>query len=119
MATPIYERWDIVAVPFPYTEGDRAQRRPALIVSGRALAQRHGLYWVAMITSAENTPWRDDVAIRAGAETGLPIASVVRAAKIATVRGDRIERRLGMLRSHERALVHAALLRYLGGVPTK
>ena len=37
-----------------------------------------------MITSAENRSWAGDVAI-AGAATGLPAASPVRTAKIATV----------------------------------
>jgi mRNA interferase MazF len=38
-----------------------------------------------MITSAENRGWPGDVAITNLAEAGLPAASVIRAAKIATI----------------------------------
>jgi mRNA interferase MazF len=38
-----------------------------------------------MITAAENAGWPGDVAIGASAGTGLPIASIVRTAKIATI----------------------------------
>lgn len=30
---PIFEQGDIVRVPFPYTDRDTRQRRPALVVS--------------------------------------------------------------------------------------
>lgn len=38
-----------------------------------------------MITSAENRAWPDDVAITELAETGLPVPSLIRVAKIATI----------------------------------
>jgi mRNA interferase MazF len=80
-AAPAIAVWDIVAVPFPYTDRPTRQRRPALVV--RRL-DPGGLLWVLMITSAENRGWTGDVAV-AGAATGLPVASLVRTAKIATV----------------------------------
>ncbi|MBS0366200.1 MAG: hypothetical protein JSR67_10300 [Proteobacteria bacterium] len=45
----------------------------------------HGLLWVLMITSAENRGWPGDVAIPDLETAGLPAASVIRAAKIATI----------------------------------
>jgi mRNA interferase MazF len=56
-----------------------------LIVSAPALARRHGLLWVAMITNADNPSWPDDVAIDDLAGAGLRKPSVVRPAKLATV----------------------------------
>jgi mRNA interferase MazF len=80
-----FEPGDIVKVPFPYTDRATRQRRPAMVVSAPALEDDHGLLWVVMITSAENRAWPDDIAITELAETGLPVPSLIRVAKIATI----------------------------------
>lgn len=80
-----FEPGDVIKVPFPYTDRPTRQSRPALVVSAPALEERHGLLWVLMITSAENRGWSGDVAVRNLAVAGLPAASVVRTAKIATI----------------------------------
>jgi mRNA interferase MazF len=81
---PIFEQGDIVKVPFPYTDRPTRQRRPALVVSTRRV-QSLGLLWVAMVTSAENRAWPDDVAIDDLSAAGLPAASIVRPIKLATI----------------------------------
>lgn len=80
-----FERGDVVKVPFPYTDRSTRQSRPALVVSTRAALERHGLLWVVMITSAENRGWPGDIAIGGLVSAGLPVPSVVRTAKIATI----------------------------------
>ena len=80
-----FERGDVVKVPFPYTDRSTRQSRPALVVSSAELADRHGLLWVLMITSAENRGWPSDVPLNDLARTGLPVPSVIRTAKIATI----------------------------------
>ena len=81
---PRFEPWQIVAVPFPYVERPIQQRRPTLIVAA-GLGPAHDLLWVLMITAAANRRWPDDVAIDDHSAAGLPIPSVVRTAKIATI----------------------------------
>jgi mRNA interferase MazF len=83
MAT--FRRGDVIKVPFPYTDRATRQHRPALVVSSAALEEAHGLLWVLMITSAENRAWPGDVAIAGLEAAGLPAASVIRTAKIATI----------------------------------
>lgn len=83
MAT--FRRGAVVKVPFPYTDQATRQSRPALVVSDAPFAAANGLLWVMMITSAENRGWAGDVAIRDLARAGLPVASVIRTAKIATI----------------------------------
>ena len=81
---PRFERWSIVSVPFPYVERPIRQRRPALVVlAGMGAAQ--DLLWVLMITAAANRGWPQDVAIDDHVAAGLPIPSIVRTAKIATI----------------------------------
>lgn len=80
-----FSQGDVVKVPFPYTDRSTRQSRPALVVSTEALEDAHGLLWVLMITSAENRGWPGDVAIANLATAGLPVPSVIRTAKIATI----------------------------------
>lgn len=80
-----FEAWEVIKVPFPYTDRPVRQRRPALVLRATPIQQDHGLLWVLMITSAENRGWPGDVAIRDLAMAGLPADSVVRTAKIATI----------------------------------
>jgi mRNA interferase MazF len=110
---PGFSRGDVVRVPFPYTDRSTRQFRPALVVSSGDLEEKHGLLWVLMITSAENRGWPGDVSIGVLSGTGLPVASVVRTAKIATIEaGDAT--RLGRLPAATWRKVHARLERELG-----
>ncbi len=82
---PDFEVWDIVKVPFPYTDRPVRQRRPGLVVAAGSLLADHRLLWLAMITSAANRGWMGDVAVSDLDQAGLPIPSIVRPAKIATI----------------------------------
>ena len=80
-----FRQGDVVKVPFPYTDRSTRQSRPALVVSRGGIEDAHGLLWVVMITSAENRGWPGDVPVNNLATTGLPVPSVIRTAKIATI----------------------------------
>lgn len=101
---PTFDVWDVVKVPFPYTDRPVRQRRPALVVAAGDLQTYHCLIWVLMITSAENRGWPGDVEISDPSAAGLPAPSVVRTAKIAAI-DVRDAERLGSLPSVERAAV--------------
>ncbi|KKX34171.1 type II toxin-antitoxin system PemK/MazF family toxin [Rhizobium sp. LC145] len=88
---PIFEQGDVVRVPFPYTDRDTRQRRPALVVSNGPIGENAALLWVVMITSAENRPWLGDVRIPDHLKAGLPAPSVVRPVKIVTVEAKHVE----------------------------
>ena len=83
---PTFRQGDVIKVPFPYTDRPTRQSRPALVVSAGAIEDLHGLLWVAMITSAENRGWPGDVAVNSLSLAGLPVPSVIRTAKIATIK---------------------------------
>jgi mRNA interferase MazF len=104
--------WDIVKVPFPYMAGQMQQRRPALVISLGQPTDSPFVVWVLMITSAENRPWPGDVPISDLATAGLPVASVVRPAKVATVEIARLER-IGTLPARDEAGVRRHLRRLL------
>ena len=82
---PSFRQGDVIKVPFPCTDRPTRQSRPALVVSAGGIEEAHGLLWVVMITSAENRGWPGDVAVTNLAAAGLPVPSVIRTAKIATI----------------------------------
>lgn len=92
-----FRQGDVVKVPFPYTDSSTRQRRPALVVSSGGIEAAHGLLWVVMITSADNRGWPGDVLVQDLKRAGLPAASIVRTAKIATIEASDAAR-LGSLR---------------------
>ncbi len=102
------EVWDLVKVPFPYTNRPVQQRRPALVVAVPDAPGAPRLLWVLMVTSAANRGWPGDVVVSKLAEAGLPAASVVRSAKIATIEASDAER-IGSLPMADRVQVTAAL----------
>ena len=112
---PGFEAWDIVKVPFPYTDRPVRQRRPALVIAAGELEAAHGLLWLAMITSAANRGWSGDVAVSDIAAAGLPIPSIVRPAKLATIEARDAER-LGTLPPADRPAVRDYFERRLSGL---
>ncbi|MBS0582079.1 MAG: type II toxin-antitoxin system PemK/MazF family toxin [Proteobacteria bacterium] len=104
-----FESGDVVKVPFPYTDRATRQRRPALVVSAAPLQKNHGLLWVLMITSAENRGWDGDVMVSDLDAAGLPVPSVIRTAKIATIEARDAEA-LGRISARQRTQVHKKLL---------
>jgi mRNA interferase MazF len=113
MAT--FKPWEVVKVPFPYTDRPVRQHRPALVIAAGAIEAVYGLLWVLMITSAENRRWDHDVVVSDLDGAGLPAPSVIRCAKIATIEaGD--AGRIGILAQSDRMRVAANLTRILAGV---
>lgn len=75
----IYDPFDIVVVPFPFTDSSKTKRRPALVLSQKtAFSSKINHSVLAMITSAKNDPWPLDVNITHGESSGLTAPSVVR-----------------------------------------
>ena len=111
---PGFERGTIVRVPFPYTDRDTRQHRPALVVSNGEIGLGADLLWVVMITSAANRRWDSDVAItETYQDCGLPVPSLIRTAKIATIDSAAADP-LGILDMDRMAQVEAQLRRHFG-----
>jgi mRNA interferase MazF len=90
---PGFEQGDVIRVPFPYTDRATRQLRPALVVSNGGLGEDGHLLWVAMITSAENRAWPEDVPFGATyADAGLPALSLIRPCKLAAIDSSHAER---------------------------
>lgn len=100
-----YNAFDVVVVPFPFTDSTTSKRRPALILSaGETFNQPVGQAVMAMITSAKNSDWPLDVEIQNLDAAGLPSASIIRM-KLFTLDERLIVRKAGTLESRDQAKV--------------
>jgi mRNA interferase MazF len=104
-----YEAFDVVTVPFPFTDRTASKRRPALVLSRRAgFGDLAGHSVMAMITSAAGQPWPLDVPLRDRVSTGLGVDCVVRM-KLFTLDHALVIRKIGQLARSDQARVRAAL----------
>ena len=106
-----FEPFDIVVVPFPFTDRKAEKRRPALVVSSNEFNRGHRHSILAMITSAPGE-WPSDVTIRDWQEAGLSVPCKVRF-KLFTLDDDRVLRRLGTLALRDRQAVGSTLSRWI------
>lgn len=87
-----YKAGDVVWLAFPHVENERKRVRPALVVSDRMVGPDGSLLWAVMITNALRPDWPGDIVIADHLAVGLPHASKIRTAKIATLEADGAEK---------------------------
>jgi mRNA interferase MazF len=105
----VYRKWDIILVPFPFTDLTAAKKRPALIVSPDKYNQSVQDVVIAFLTSRMVVSSRPgDHRIRFWKESGLPKASLLRM-KFATIDREVIVKRIGRLFEEERNSVRDTL----------
>ena len=103
----ICEAWDVVVVPFPFSERTGSKRRPALVLS-RPNFNKAGHSVLAMITTRARRPWPADVEIANLEQVGLQIPCIVRL-KMFTLDNRLLIKRIGSLSTVDRREVTSAL----------
>jgi mRNA interferase MazF len=105
--------WQVVRVPFPFTDLQAVKNRPALVLSDAAAFNAPAGHAVmAMITSEANSPWPLDCPIFDLAMAGLPAPSKVRF-KLFTLDRRLVRGVLGQLAAEDKARVSMGLARLL------
>jgi mRNA interferase MazF len=105
----IFNAFDVVRVPFPFTDRSATKNRPALILSDQSRFNTLvGHSVMAMITSAENAAWPLDCIIDDLSAAGLPAPSKVRF-KLFTLDHRLIRSVLGQLSPQDEARVRQGL----------
>ncbi len=87
--------WDVVVVPFPFTDSPASKRRPALVLSSREFNHGSGHSLMAQITKAKQSSWPGDFRIQ-NVEAGLPEECIVRM-KLFTIDNRLMQKRIGRL----------------------
>lgn len=109
MPSAIFDRLDVVVVPFPFTDQAATKRRPALVLSGAGqFNSRAGHSIMAMITSATENPWPHDILLTDLKSAGLSVPCSVRL-KLFTIDNRLVLRRSGRLGKADRDVVEKNL----------
>ena len=93
-------RFDLVLVPFPFTDRSTSKRRPALVLSNTGYNEETGQVICAMVTKGARSSWTSDVEINEWASAGLPVPSKVRL-KLFTLDQRIVLKRLGRLEASD------------------
>jgi mRNA interferase MazF len=106
---PTFEQFDVVVVPFPYTDTSTSKRRPALVLSdANSFNSKIGQSVMAMITSAQHSKWPLDINITDLDTAGLPAPSTIRM-KLFTLDHRIVVRLCGKLAEADQSAVTKAL----------
>jgi len=109
-----YKKFDIVVVPFPFTDPNTTKRRPALILSEKdSFNKETGNCVLAMITSEKNPSWPLDSKIGSLKKAGLSSPSKVRM-KLFTLDSRLILKKIGGLSVKDQERVTDNLSKLLG-----
>lgn len=97
----IYKKWDMILVPFPFTDLGSVKRRPALVVSPNGYNRKHPYLVIVFITSHLQQATADDYSIQDWKKSGLPKPSLVKM-KFATVEQSMVIKKIGVLQEHDK-----------------
>jgi mRNA interferase MazF len=107
-----FKAFDVVAVPFPFTDRDATKRRPALVISNERFNQQHKQVVLAMITTTNGSVWPSDVQLADWQEAGLKVACHFRL-KLFTLDQSLVLKTIGHLSSQDVKSVQAVLTEYV------
>ena len=107
--TMSFKRFEVVHVPFPFTDKEASKKWPALVVSDEfAFNAPAGHSVMVMITSEEHAAWPLDCVVKNLQAAGLPAPSKVRF-KLFMLDHQLVLDRLGQLDAEDAARVQKAL----------
>ncbi|MEQ9308269.1 MAG: type II toxin-antitoxin system PemK/MazF family toxin [Balneolaceae bacterium] len=103
-----YKKWDIVLLPFPYTDLSSSKRRPTVVISPESY--NSGLdIMLLFLTSNLNTDRKEgDYELVQWQEAGLPKPSKTRM-KIMTLDKDFVIKKIGEIQSLDKAALKQTL----------
>jgi mRNA interferase MazF len=109
--------FDLVLVPFPFTDLSSTKQRPCLVLSAIHPAGLPPHYIVAMVTSQiAGLSFPGDTVLSEWKAAGLPKPSLVRLAKLVTVESAVIRKKLGRLEPSDQRKVESNFGRLFAGL---
>jgi len=112
------QRYEIVLVAFPFTDGPAAKPRPALVIT---TSERYGDVLLAFISSnVSGPPDGDELDLSTEhpdfASTGLKVTSRLRLSRMTTLAARLVKRRIGVLPHAWQVECQEVLQRVIGGL---
>ena len=105
------KQWDLVVVPFPFSNEPGTKRRPALVLSDRRFNIR-GHTVLAMVTTSGHRSWPGDVTLSDHKAAGLSMRCIVRL-KLFTLDNRLLMKRIGSLPVNDQKKIGSQLKTYL------
>jgi len=78
MPTMNYDPWDVLLVPFPFTDRGIVKQRPAIVINKNDYQCKTGHLIMLMVTGAKKSSWDSDIKITDLGTAGLNIPSSIR-----------------------------------------
>jgi mRNA interferase MazF len=103
-----YKTWDIILVPFPFTNLRSSKKRPALIISPDAYNIGRDMIILFITSNLASFGRTGDYKIEDWKRSGLPKPSMIRM-KFATIEKSIILKKLGSLTGKDRKAVKKSL----------
>ncbi|HLB58804.1 MAG TPA: type II toxin-antitoxin system PemK/MazF family toxin [Bdellovibrionota bacterium] len=101
-----YKRFDIVVLPFPFSDQLNQKRRPVVIISSDIFNSQSGHFISAMITTAKKSSWPFDTEIKDLKSSGLYFPCFIRM-KLFTADKRMVAKRIGHLAAvDQKALIN-------------
>jgi len=100
----IYNKYDVVTVPFPFTDSSSVKNRPALVLSTEKYQDTSDHCILCMITSAKHSLWSNDIEITNLKRAGLKTSSKIRF-KLFSLPLNLVVKRIGCLNDAESSKV--------------
>jgi mRNA interferase MazF len=107
----LYDAFDVVLVPFPFTDKTTVKKRPAMVLSSARFQHEHQHLTLAMITTAGHSAWACDVPLGNWVAAGLNAPSIFRL-KVFTLDSMFIIKKLGCIADSDRPAIQEAFTRY-------
>lgn len=105
---PTYKRYEVVVVPFPFTDRTTTKKRPALVLSSDLFNSEVAHSVMAMITTASHSAWHLDIDIVNLVDAGLRTPSIIRM-KLFTLDHVLIQKQIGCLSLQDQKSVELTL----------
>lgn len=107
----IYKKWDIVLIPFPYTDLSSSKRRPAIVISPESYNKGLDVILLFLTSNLNSDKKEGDYLLKEWQEAGLPKPSMIRM-KIMTLDKDFIIKKIGEIQSMDRLEIDSIVKRF-------
>ena len=93
-STTVYKKWDLILVPFPFTDKSSEKKRPVLIVSPKEYNSGENV--IILQVSSKKNQNSQDYEIKDWESSNLPLPSFIKM-KFATIKKEIITKKFGEL----------------------
>lgn len=103
-----YKKWDIVLLPFPYTDLSSAKRRPAVVISPESYNSGLDIMLLFLTSNLKSQEKEGDYMLKQWDRAGLPKPSMTRM-KVMTLDKGFVIKKIGEIQSLDKASLRQTL----------